>query len=149
VKIRNSVKVHLIEFTKKVINEYRNPDSNKMQDYVFDVLNINMSDAEKHKKKKNFNRKINQHFLKLARTLEIEENISFAWARHSFATISILAGVRLELVSKQLTHTSLETTMLYFKGFEDDTYKQVSDKILDFSKKTVAHDSKSLTKCVL
>ena len=81
--------------------------------------------------------------------LEIEENISFAWARHSFATISILAGVRLELVSKQLTHTSLETTMLYFKGFEDDTYKQVSDKILDFSKKTVAHDSKSLTKCVL
>jgi hypothetical protein len=43
----------------------------------------------------------------------------------------------------------VETTMLYFKGFEEETFQEINDKILDFSKKTDANDSSNLTKHLL
>lgn len=134
VKKRYNSKVYLTDFTKSVIKNYGNPNPKKPQDYVFDILNINMSDKDEYKKRKNFNRKINQHFLKFVKSVEIDEKVSFGWARHSFATVSILNGVRFEVVSKRLNHTSLETTMLYFKGFEEETYQKINDKILELSK---------------
>jgi site-specific recombinase XerD len=149
VKTRTPIKVYLTDFTKEVIRQYGDYNPDKPQDYVFDILNIDMNDMEKRKRKKNFNRKINQHFLKFANSIGIQENVSFSWARHSFATIAILSGVRFEVVSKRLTHTSVETTMLYFKGFEEETFQEINDKILDFSKKTDANDSSNLTKHLL
>ncbi|GGE27545.1 tyrosine-type recombinase/integrase [Psychroflexus planctonicus] len=133
VKKRFTSKIYLTDFTKSVLNQYGNPDPNKPDDFVFNILNRNMSNEEQYKKKKDFNRRINRHFSKLVEMSDIDEKVSFYWARHSFATISILNGVRLEAVSKKLNHTSLETTMLYFKGFEEETYQKINSKILEFS----------------
>ena len=149
VKKRSTAKVYLTDFTRSVITRYGNPDPNKPEEYVFNILNTEMDNNEKHIKKKNFNRKINQHFLKFVKSTGINEEISFAWARHSFATIAILSGIRIEAVSNRLNHTSLETTMLYFKGFEEETYRKINDKILEYSRENDLNGHLSIQNSIL
>ena len=81
---------------------------------------------------KNFTRSVNQGLKKLAKKLEIDENISTYYARHSFSTNAIRSGASMELVSEQLGHSNLKTTQNYFSGFEDDSIEDITKKLMNF-----------------
>ena len=60
------------------------------------------------------NQKINEYLKEIALILEIDKNLSFHSARHTFATTVTLANmVPIETVSKLLGHTKLSTTKVY------------------------------------
>lgn len=44
---------------------------------------------------------------------EINKEISFHLARHTFATLTLSKGVSIESVSKMLGHTNIKTTQIY------------------------------------
>jgi len=60
------------------------------------------------------NQKTNQYLKEIADACEIDKNITFHLARHTFATtITLSQGVPIESVSKMLGHTNIQTTQIY------------------------------------
>ena len=65
------------------------------------------------------NQKLNAYLKEVADLCEIEKNLTFHLARHTFATtITLTNGVPIETVSKLLGHTSIKTTQIYAKVIE-------------------------------
>ncbi|MGY8911494.1 MAG: site-specific integrase, partial [Flavobacteriales bacterium] len=62
------------------------------------------------------NQKMNAYLKEIADICEINKNLTFHLARHTFATtITLTNGVPIESVSKMLGHKSLKTTQHYAK----------------------------------
>ncbi len=66
------------------------------------------------------NQKTNAYLKEIAFLCEIDKNLTYHLARHTFATTVTLAnGVPIESVSKMLGHTSLRTTQIYARVVEE------------------------------
>lgn len=73
------------------------------------------------------NQKINAYLKELATLCEIEKNITFHMARHTFATtVTLTNGVSIETVSSMLGHKNIRTTQIYAKVVQ----RKVSDDML-------------------
>lgn len=123
--------IYLNEFTLSVIEQYGNKDKYPEQ-YIFSIINHDQNENQKHRAVKNFTRLINQHIKRLAISLELPEDISTYWARHSFATSAIRNGASMEFVSEAFDHGDLRTTKNYFAGFEEQTKKELAKSMMDF-----------------
>ncbi|HNW99289.1 MAG TPA: site-specific integrase [Bacteroidales bacterium] len=62
----------------------------------------------------------NLYLKTIAKIAGINKPVSFHWARHTFATICIELGFKIEIIKELLGHTSLKSTQIYSK---------VSDKV--------------------
>ena len=76
----------------------------------------------------------NQHIKILARNNGIEEDISFYWARHSFATNAVRKGATIEFMQESLGHNSKTTTETYFAGFGSDVKREFAKSLMNFDK---------------
>jgi len=66
------------------------------------------------------NQKTNQYLKLIAKKCDIQKNLTFHVARHTFATtITLLNEVPIETVSKMLGHTKLSTTQKYARVVEE------------------------------
>lgn len=126
------VQVPLHEYVKGMVTQYGNKDK-KPDNYVFPIYQHGMSDTEKKVACKNFTRKINQHLKPVAKQLDFPADFSTIWARHSFSTIAIQKGAKMEYVKDALGHMNIKTTHNYFQGFEDNHRHQLNNLLLDFS----------------
>ena len=60
------------------------------------------------------NQKMNAYLKEIGDVCEIDKNITFHLARHTFATtVTLSKGVPIETVSKMLGHTNITTTQIY------------------------------------
>ncbi|WP_430905713.1 site-specific integrase [Maribacter sp. 2-571] len=65
------------------------------------------------------NQKLNSYLKEVADLCDIEKNLTFHMARHTFATtVTLTNGVPIETVSKLLGHTKLATTQIYARVIE-------------------------------
>lgn len=102
----------------------------KPEDYVFPILNSEMTAERKHARARDFIRFLNEWIKKIATEVGINKNITTYTARHSFSTISIREGAPIELISRAMGHSDVSVTNTYFQGFENEALKGVSDKLL-------------------
>ena len=66
------------------------------------------------------NQKINIYLKEITAIFEINKNITFHSARHTFATtVTLSNGVPIETVSKLLGHSKLSTTQVYARVIEE------------------------------
>lgn len=73
------------------------------------------------------NQKVNAYLKEIAEFCDIEKNLTFHLARHTFATtITLTNGVPIETVSKMLGHTSIKTTQIYAKVIENKVSDDMS-----------------------
>ena len=87
------------------------------------------------------NQKMNAYLKEIAGVCEIEKELTFHIARHTFATtVTLTNGVPIESVSKMLGHKNLRTTQHYAKVLDrkvSDDMKILRDKMnstINFSK---------------
>lgn len=59
------------------------------------------------------NQKMNAYLKEIGALCEIDKELSFHLARHTFATLTLSKGVSIESVSKMLGHTNIRTTQIY------------------------------------
>lgn len=130
-KKQSPVIAYLNDYTRSVIEQYGNLNTSPGT-YIFQIVNHTDTPEQQHRQIQNFVRYVNQHFRKFTKSLGIEDNISTYWARHTFATTAIRKGASLEFVSDALSHSSLKTTKGYFAGFEDDTKREIANKMMEF-----------------
>jgi integrase/recombinase XerD len=125
------IKVYLNDYSKGIISKYKTIDNNPKA-FVFSIISDEHTPLEQHKKIQNFTKFINQHIKKLALDNGITDDISTYWARHSFATISIRKGAKIEFVSEALGHTDTKMTQHYFAGFDDQSKKEFAQSLMNF-----------------
>lgn len=126
-----SIVVALSHYPLNVIEKYGNPDKSP-SNYIFPLLNSNMSPKEQDRAVKNFTRYINQHIKNLAKAAGLTGNISTYWARHSFATNAIRNGASMEMIQESLGHSDMKTTLNYWGGFEENVKREIADKLMEF-----------------
>jgi len=86
----------LLDVPKMIIEKYRDKSVN---DHVLPILS---------------NQKMNAYLKEIGDLCEIDKELTFHLARHTFATtITLAKGVPIETVSKMLGHTNIRTTQIY------------------------------------
>ncbi len=100
-KTNNPIKIPILPRAQQLIDKYRNHPRSKAKGTLFPDIS---------------NQKLNSYLKEIADLCEINKNLTFHIARHTFATtVTLTNGVPIETVSKMLGHSSLKTTQIYAK----------------------------------
>ncbi|RKS02968.1 site-specific integrase [Flavobacterium sp. 102] len=121
-KTESASKIPILPVTQLIIDKYENHPQCVNEDKLLPILS---------------NQKMNAYLKEIAGVCEIEKELTFHIARHTFATtVTLTNGVPIESVSKMLGHKNLRTTQHYAKVLDrkvSDDMKILKDKfsILD------------------
>ena len=100
-KTESASKIPILPVTQMIIDKYENHPQCINEDKLLPILS---------------NQKMNAYLKEIAGVCEIEKELTFHIARHTFATtVTLTNGVPIESVSKMLGHKSIKTTQHYAK----------------------------------
>lgn len=100
-KTESASKTPILPITQMIIDKYKNHPECINKDKLLPILT---------------NQKMNAYLKEIADICEIEKDLTFHIARHTFATtVTLTNGVPIESVSKMLGHKNLRTTQHYAK----------------------------------
>jgi len=122
-KTESASKIPILPVTQMIIDKYENHPQSNNEDKLLPILS---------------NQKMNAYLKEIATVCEIEKELTFHIARHTFATtVTLTNGVPIESVSKMLGHKNLRTTQHYAKVLDrkvSEDMKMLKDK---FSQNTM------------
>ncbi len=108
-KTESASKIPILPVTQMIIDKYENHPQCHNENKLLPILS---------------NQKMNAYLKEIAAICEIEKELTFHIARHTFATtVTLTNGVPIESVSKMLGHKNLRTTQHYAKVLD----KKVSE----------------------
>jgi site-specific recombinase XerD len=108
-KTETASKIPILSVTQMIIDKYADHPQSVNEDKLLPILS---------------NQKMNAYLKEIAAVCEIEKELTFHIARHTFATtVTLTNGVPIESVSKMLGHKNLRTTQHYAKVLD----KKVSE----------------------
>lgn len=108
-KTESASKIPILPVTQMIIDKYENHPQCHNESKLLPILS---------------NQKMNAYLKEIAAICEIEKELTFHIARHTFATtVTLTNGVPIESVSKMLGHKNLRTTQHYAKVLD----KKVSE----------------------
>jgi site-specific recombinase XerD len=100
-KTESASKIPILPLTQMIIDKYADHPQSSNQEKLLPILS---------------NQKMNEYLKEIAGVCEIEKELTFHIARHTFATtVTLTNGVPIESVSKMLGHKNLRTTQHYAK----------------------------------
>ncbi|MCY1530988.1 Tyrosine recombinase XerD [compost metagenome] len=103
-KTDTSVRIPLLPKARELMEKYQDDPRAISNGTVFPVIS---------------NQRTNGYLKEIAEICEINTDLTFHIARHTFATtVTLSNGVPIESVSKMLGHTSIRTTQIYAKVVE-------------------------------
>ena len=103
-KTDNPVRIPILPIALDIINKYKDDMKAIIQNRLFPNIS---------------NQKLNSYLKEIADLCQINKNLTFHLARHTFATtVTLTNGVPIESVSKMLGHSKISTTQIYAKVVE-------------------------------
>lgn len=118
-KTESASKIPILPVTQMIIDKYENHPQCHNEDKLLPILS---------------NQKMNAYLKEIAAICEIEKELTFHIARHTFATtVTLTNGVPIESVSKMLGHKNLRTTQHYAKVLDrkvSEDMKLLKDKFM-------------------
>ena len=121
------------ETAQKIIKKYRNHPDN-LGEFLFPSItekNYFSIDAEGRRRAvSNQNGLCNLYLRKLGKELEFPFTLHFHLSRHTFATMALNKGMRIEHVSKLLDHRDISTTQIYAKIVNEELSKAVEQFVI-------------------
>ncbi len=126
-KTNKTLRFKLLKKARKILKSY---SDRKNETFVFPFLNSHVEDDQKelYRQISSCTAYYNKDLKKIAEKCKIEKNLSSHIARHTFATIALKQGVKIEYVSKLLGHSSIKTTQIYSKIIDAELDKAM-DKL--------------------
>jgi integrase/recombinase XerD len=125
------ITVELSPIHMGIINRNRNSDTNP-NSYLFPVLSVGQPAVTQFELAKTFIKNTNHYFNQMLKELDITERITTYAARHSFASLSLQAGVSIYDIGQGMGHASITTTQRYIAGLDVNKRKENSSKLLTF-----------------
>ena len=126
------IKVYLHDLTKEIIKEWGNK-STAPDNFIFPLLNKNMSALQAQNTIRRYKRVSNKMLAKIGRELGFEVHLCLNLARHSYATKMKIDGVSVAAISDALGHTTTTTTEHYMKSLPNEQLKLMSSSLLNFN----------------
>jgi site-specific recombinase XerD len=127
-KTESASKIPILPVTQMIIDKYENHPQSNNQEKLLPILS---------------NQKMNAYLKEIAGVCEIEKELTFHIARHTFATtVTLTNGVPIESVSKMLGHKNLRTTQHYAKVLD----RKVSEDMDILRKKLSFNNDKIINK---
>lgn len=121
-KTESASKIPILPVTQMIIDKYENHPQCINEEKLLPILS---------------NQKMNAYLKEIAGVCEIEKELTFHIARHTFATtVTLTNGVPIESVSKMLGHKNLRTTQHYAKVLDrkvSEDMKILKDKFSHLS----------------
>lgn len=124
------ITVYLSEDLKDIIRMYGNKDHSP-SNFIFPILNSDMSPLEQHFAVRKFVKSINDGMSFVCADLEIKRKTTI-FGRHSFSTMMKRAGASTEFIQESLGHSDKKTTENYLDSFEKETKKEFANKLVQF-----------------
>jgi len=111
--------IHLLPEAVEILDYYRD-DSNKDDEFIFPILSKKeMTLIGYRKKAASANATINLRLKEIQNKAEIQTNISFHIARHSFARWAQANDMGLDFIGKALAHSKRTTTERYLNSLNE------------------------------
>lgn len=108
-KTETASKIPILPITQMILDKYKDNTECDIKNTLLPILS---------------NQKMNEYLKEIAGVCEIDKELTFHIARHTFATtVTLTNGVPIESVSKMLGHKNLQTTQHYAKVLD----KKVSE----------------------
>lgn len=130
VKTRNRNVIPIREAAIKILDRWRG----RYKVFVFGLLpdkfNLNV-DEELRKRRNSVTATINTSLKRQSKFANLDKEITFHWARHTWAVLALEKGVEISKISRLLGHTSTAVTEKVYAEFLPDTLGEVVDG-LDF-----------------
>ncbi|PZO27560.1 MAG: recombinase [Flavobacteriaceae bacterium] len=127
-KTESASKIPILPVTQMIIDKYENHPQCLNEDKLLPILS---------------NQKMNAYLKEIAGVCEIEKELTFHIARHTFATtVTLTNGVPIESVSKMLGHKNLRTTQHYAKVLD----RKVSDDMKILKDKFILQENNQLSR---
>lgn len=128
-KTGDNIDLAIEENLAKILAEYHSGD------YVFPILEPGLKiETQRHRKKSRL-KKCNQDLQAIAVEKNLKalpnppvlpEDITFYWARHTYATTLKRAGVGISIIQETLGHSSEQVTRNYLDSFETNQLDEIS-----------------------
>jgi len=121
-KTGKELHIKLPEKALEILNKYR-PEKNNSESLIFSILrpNIDFSNPKQVAGAiSSATAQINERLKIIAKKAEIEKQLSFHTARHTFATRALRKGIRIEYVSKLLGHATIKEMQVYAKIVDEE-----------------------------
>jgi len=113
----------------EIIKKWGNEDEDN-DNFIFPILNGNMTPIEERNAIKQFIKTINKYMNRIGNDLGIETKLTTYVARHTFSTILKRGGVPISFISESLGHTDLKTTENYLGSFEDEQKREFANLLI-------------------
>ena len=124
VKVQDEIKIKLNDEMKSIADRHKGRGG-----LLFDILDPKDSEAEITKKVDRKLSSLDKQIKKLAKVLDLPEKLSYQWARHSYATNLLRAGVNKKAIQESFAHKSITTTENYFDTLLDENEKNIEDAL--------------------
>ena len=131
VKTRNRNVIPIREAAIEILNRWKG----RYKVFVFGLLqdNFDLNNDELLRKRRNsVTNTINTSLKRQSKFANLEFEITFHWARHTWAVLALEKGVEISKISRLLGHTSTSVTEKVYAEFLPDTLGEVVDG-LDFN----------------
>jgi integrase len=112
-----------------IVRKWGNPI--KADNYIFPLFNDCKDEQERYEVLKEWKRQTNKILGRMAKHLEFEE-LNMSLARHSMATALAMKNISINVISRMLGHSKIETTTHYIKSLPDETIREISNNLLEF-----------------
>jgi site-specific recombinase XerD len=127
-KTETASKIPILPITQMIIDKYEDNPECCNQNKLLPILS---------------NQKMNAYLKEIAGVCELEKELTFHIARHTFATtVTLTNGVPIESVSKMLGHKNLRTTQHYAKVLD----KKVSEDMMILRNKMLNSNNEKIIK---
>ena len=126
VKTRNRNVIPIREAAIKILDRWKG----RYKVFVFGLLpdkfNLNV-DEELRKRRNSVTATINTSLKRQSKFANLDKEITFHWARHTWAVLALEKGVEISKISRLLGHTSTAVTEKVYAEFLPDTLGEVVD----------------------
>jgi len=121
-KKEKRISLDLNEIQQEIIKRHKGKG-----DSLFNILEDGDTGATITKKVNNKTSAIAKQMKNLAKKLDLPKELSYQWARHSYATNMFRDKVNFKAISESLGHSSLKTTENYIDSLVDENKKAIEE----------------------
>jgi integrase len=117
----------------KIIKKYKT-ENTEPEDLIFPAIKQtnfhSLSDIEKDKIITSANRLCSTHLDNIGKEIKLPFKLTYHLSRHTFATMALNKGMRIEHVSKLMDHAKISTTQIYAKIIDEELDKAVDTFVI-------------------
>ena len=131
VKTRNRNVIPIREPAIEILNRWKGRYKVFVFGLLSDKFDLNL-DEELRRRRNSVTNTINTSLKRQSKFANLKNEITFHWARHTWAVLALEKGVEISKISRLLGHTSTAVTEKVYAEFLPDTLGEVIDE-LDFN----------------